>query len=165
MLPPSMPAWFRSHGYHTLSVGKVSHHPGGRGGPDWNQEDILEMPFSWDQHLLPSGPWKHPRGWMHGLAHGEIRIKAGDMALFQSVDGGDEIYPDGPSVDLAVDLLNQMTPSDASPFFLAVGLLKPLTLGAPADYYRRYRDLALPPPWNTLRNLPGRQPGMVPANS
>ena len=33
---------------------------------------------------------------------GEIRIKAGDMALFQSVDGGDEIYPDGPSVDLAV---------------------------------------------------------------
>ena len=39
---------------------------------------------------------------MHGLAHGEIRIKAGDMALFQSVDGGDEIYPDGPSVDLAV---------------------------------------------------------------
>ena len=146
MLPPSMPAWFRSHGYRTLSVGKVSHHPGGRGGPDWNQEDILEMPFSWDQHLLPSGPWKHPRGWMHGLAHGEIRIKAGDMALFQSVDGGDEIYPDGPSVDLAVDLLNQMTPSDASPFFLAVGLLRPhLPLGAPADYYRRYRDLALPP--------------------
>ena len=54
---------------------------------------------------------------MHGLAHGEIRIKAGDMALFQSVDGGDEIYPDGPSVDLAVDLLNQMIPSDSSPFF------------------------------------------------
>ena len=33
---PSMPEWFKNHGYQTVSVGKVSHHPGGRGGPDWN---------------------------------------------------------------------------------------------------------------------------------
>ncbi|MEM1295814.1 MAG: sulfatase-like hydrolase/transferase, partial [Verrucomicrobiota bacterium] len=33
-VPPSMPAWFREHGYTTVSVGKVSHHPGGRGGKD-----------------------------------------------------------------------------------------------------------------------------------
>ena len=31
-VPPSMPAWFREHGYTTVSVGKVSHHPGGWGG-------------------------------------------------------------------------------------------------------------------------------------
>ena len=41
---PSMPEWFRQQGYRTVSVGKVSHHPGGRGGPDWNDEAIIEMP-------------------------------------------------------------------------------------------------------------------------
>ena len=43
-VPPSMPAWFRRHGYATVSVGKVSHHPGGRGGPDWDNDDQPEMP-------------------------------------------------------------------------------------------------------------------------
>ena len=74
-MPPSMPAWFRQHGYTTVSVGKVSHHPGGRGGEDWDDLAQPEMPNSWDRHLLPAGAWQHPRGWMHGLAHGEIRIE------------------------------------------------------------------------------------------
>ena len=42
-VPPSLPAWFRQHGYTTVSIGKVSHHPGGRGGPDWNDGRQLEM--------------------------------------------------------------------------------------------------------------------------
>ena len=84
-VPPSMPAWFRQNGYITVSVGKVSHHPGGMGGKDWDDESTLEMPDSWDQHLLRVGPWKHPRGWMHGLANGEIRIDAADMDVFQAL--------------------------------------------------------------------------------
>ena len=28
IVKPSLPAWFRQHGYRTLSIGKVSHHPG-----------------------------------------------------------------------------------------------------------------------------------------
>jgi arylsulfatase A-like enzyme len=82
---PSMPAWFRKSGYTTVSVGKVSHHPGGRGGKDWNDDTKREMPNSWDRHLLPAGPWRHPRGWMHGLAHGEIRIDAGEMDVFPTL--------------------------------------------------------------------------------
>ena len=63
---PSFPAWFRKNGYVTVSVGKVSHHPGGRGGTDWNEDDKPEMPESWDRHLLPAGtlaapPWRHAR--------------------------------------------------------------------------------------------------------
>ena len=49
---PSMPEWFRKHGYTTVSVGKVSHHPGGRGGEDWNDSTIIEMPKAWDRHLV-----------------------------------------------------------------------------------------------------------------
>ncbi len=143
-LIPSMPAWFRQHGYTTVSVGKVSHHPGGRGGPDWNDKNQLEMPDSWDRHLLPAGAWQHPRGWMHGLAHGEIRRKASEMDLFQSESGGDEIYPDGISIEEA---LKQMTllAEEESPFFLAVGILRPhLPFGAPRKYFDIYKDVTLP---------------------
>jgi len=143
-VPPSMPAWFRQHGYTTVSVGKVSHHPGGRGGPNWNDPAQPEMPDSWDRHLLPAGPWKHPRGWMHGLAHGEIRVKAGDMDVFQSAEGPDSIYPDGVSIPEALRQLEQLAAGD-KPFFLAVGILRPhLPFGAPARYYEPYRAAQLP---------------------
>ena len=81
---PTMPSWFRSHGYTTVSVGKVSHHPGGRGGSDWDDNELLEMPESWDRHLLPAGPWQHPRGAMHGLANGEMRKNAKEMEAAQA---------------------------------------------------------------------------------
>ncbi len=145
---PSMPAWFRQHGYVTAAVGKVSHHPGALGGPDWNDPAIVEMPNSWDHQLLPAGPWKHPRGWMHGLANGEIRVNAGKMDVFQATEGDDSIYPDGPSVSAALSLMDQLAGdngADGKPFFMACGILRPhLPFGAPAEYLQRYEDVALP---------------------
>jgi len=143
---PSMPAWFRQHGYTTVSIGKVSHHPGGLGGPDWNDSGQPEMPASWDRHLLPAGAWQHPRGWMHGLAHGEIRGDAKEMDVFQSAEGPDTIYPDGVSIDEALRQMDQLTGDEERSFFLAVGILRPhLPFGAPAKYYEPYADADLPP--------------------
>lgn len=144
-VPPSLPAWFRRHGYTTVSVGKVSHHPGGLGGPDWNDEAIPEMPESWDRHLLDPGPWKHPRGWMHGLANGEIRVVPKEMDVMQSVEGPDDIYPDGINTRLALKQLEELA-ADDKPFFLAFGILRPhLPFGAPARYMQPYREATLPP--------------------
>lgn len=143
-VPPSLPAWFRKNGYTTVSVGKVSHHPGGRGGKDWNDAKQLEMPNSWDRHLLPAGPWQHPRGWMHGLANGEIRKNAKQMDVFQAEEGGDDVYPDGISIETAVEQLDQLSQAK-KPFFLAVGILRPhLPLGAPAKYLKKYSDVDFP---------------------
>ncbi len=145
-VPPSMPEWFRKHGFTTVSVGKVSHHPGGLGGADWNDENAIELPDAWDRYLMPVGEWEHPRGAMHGLAHGEIRGKTEAMDVFQSAEGGDEIYPDGL---IAKEGLNQLGILAASgkPFFLAIGLLKPhLPFGAPAEYMKPYEKISLPPP-------------------
>lgn len=160
-VPPSMPDWFRKHGYTTVSVGKVSHHPGGRGGPDWDDDDQPEMPAAWDRHLLPAGAWQHPRGAMHGLAHGEIRDNAKNMDLFQSADGDDSIYPDGLITAEAVHQVELLASDSFSkdsvskdrvgnhqgkPFFLAVGIIRPhLPFGAPAKYMQHYREVALPP--------------------
>lgn len=144
--PPSFPAWFRQNGYTTVSVGKVSHHPGGRGGENWDQDSIPEMPLSWDRHLLPAGPWQHPRGSMHGLANGEIRGDASKMDLFQAVEGPDSIYPDGLIVDEALNQLEQLTKADDDkPFFLAVGIIRPhLPFGAPKKYLDLYEGVELP---------------------
>ncbi len=142
---PSLPAWFRRHGYTTVSVGKVSHHPGGLGGKDWNDPGKPEMPESWDRSLLPAGAWLHPRGWMHGLANGEIRNRAGDMDVFQAFAGPDDAYPDGISTAQALSQMEELASTDA-PFFLAVGILRPhLPFGAPAKYLELYRDTRLPP--------------------
>ena len=143
---PSMPEWFRTHGYRTVSVGKVSHHPGGRGGPDWNDDRQPEMPAAWDRHLCPPGAWQHPRGWMHGLANGEIRSNAKGMDVFQSAPGGDEIYPDGVSTEEALGQLRELSAAPQQPFFLAVGILRPhLPFGAPAKYMEAYHAAKLPP--------------------
>lgn len=143
-VPLSMPGWFRKNGYTTVSVGKVSHHPGGRGGRDWDDEQDPEMPGAWDRHLLPAGPWQHPRGAMHGLAHGEIRGNAKEMDLFQSEPGEDEIYPDGLIVNEALRQLDDIS-KQSKPFFLAVGIIRPhLPFGAPAKYMTHYRDVKLP---------------------
>lgn len=142
---PSMPRHFRDHGYTTVSVGKISHHPGGRGGADWDNDTIIEMPGAWTRHLQPTGPWQHPRGIMHGLAHGEIRKRAGDMAIYQAAEGDDSIYPDGLITDTALHELKTLTEDDA-PFFLAVGIIRPhLPFGAPKRYFDLYQDTELPP--------------------
>lgn len=141
----SMPEWFKEQGYTTVSVGKVSHHPGGRGGKDWNDSTKIEMPKAWDRHLMPVAEWEHPRGAMHGLAHGEIRVQSGDMDVFQSEEGGDDIYPDGAITDEAVKQLRELTTHGDTPFFLAVGIIKPhLPFGAPKSYLDRYDGVGLP---------------------
>ena len=141
----TLPGWFRQHGYSTVSVGKVSHYPGGRAGKDWNDPTQLEMPEAWDRHLMPTGPWKHPRGAMHGLANGEIRGNAGEQDLFQSFDGPDEAYPDGLILKEALAQMTNLAQAD-KPFFLAVGLIRPhLPFGAPARFMKAYEDAELPP--------------------
>ena len=141
----SMPEWFKTHGYTTVSVGKVSHHPGGRGGKNWNDSTKIEMPNAWDRHLMPVAEWEHPRGMMHGLAYGEIRVKSGDMDIFQTVEGDDNIYPDGAITDEALKQLRELAAINENPFFLAVGIIKPhLPFGAPKSYFNKYDGVKLP---------------------
>jgi iduronate 2-sulfatase len=144
---PTAPEWFRKAGYITVSVGKVSHHPGGLGGPDWNDEAIIEMPNAWVRHVQPVGKWLHPRGIMHGLADGEIRGNAKEMDVFQLAEGDDDIYPDGLTTETALQELNELAATNESkPFFLAVGIIRPhLPFGAPAKYMKHYEGAELPP--------------------
>ena len=142
---PTMPAWFRERGYTTVAIGKVSHHPGGYEGAKWNDKKKPEMPNSWDRSLLPTGPWQHPKGWMHGLAHGEIRDGSKTTDVYQAIAGPDSIYPDGVMIPEALNQLKSLAQED-KPFFLAVGILRPhLPFGAPKKYLDLYQGVDLPP--------------------
>ncbi|MBK1879814.1 sulfatase [Pelagicoccus mobilis] len=146
---PSMPEWFRKNGYTTVSVGKVSHHPGGWGGEDWYDNNTLEMPGAWDRQIMPTGQWKHPRGAMHGLAHGEIKpigsFSEHKLEALQSSEGDDTIYHDGLIADEGTEQLKDLAASD-KPFFLAIGLIKPhLPFGSPKKYMAPYEGRELPP--------------------
>ena len=142
--PLSMPGWFKKHGYTTVSVGKVSHHPGGLGGKDWDDPKTVEMPGAWDRHLLPSGKWEHPRGFMHGLANGEIRVVRNEMAVLQAVEGKDDIYPDGNTTNVTLEELKKLTAAK-KPFFLATGIIRPhLPFGAPKKYLDMYKGVKIP---------------------
>jgi len=94
---------------------------------------------------MPAGPWKHPRGAMHGIANGEIRSK-GKTPVIQAVEGPDSIYPDGLIVDEALQQLDLLSGDKTKPFFLAVGMIKPhLPFGCPKKYLDLYANVALPP--------------------
>ena len=141
---PTMLEVFRGAGYTTVSVGKVSHHPGGRYGEDWDDPAAIEMPGAWDRHSMPTGAWGSPRGTMHGLADGHVRA-AGVTPALESHPGPDESYPDGLVLERGLSELDELAGADA-PFFLAVGFLRPhLPFGAPARYMRPYLDVELPP--------------------
>ncbi|NJB83963.1 sulfatase [Wenyingzhuangia aestuarii] len=140
----TMPEWFKNNGYTTVSLGKVSHHPGGLGGKDWNDPNVIEMPNAWDKSMMPVKEWQHPRGTMHGLANGEIRGKSGTMDVFQSTKGEDTIYPDGLVANKAIEELEILS-KNKKPFFFAVGIIKPhLPFGAPKKYYDMYDGVQIP---------------------
>ncbi len=142
--PLSMPREFRENGYRTVSVGKVSHYPGGLGGPDWNNPEMEEMPGAWDLSLMPAEPWKNPRGAMHGYAGGKPR-RPGISPATEHQAGDDMTYTDGWITREALKQMDRLAKED-KPFFLAVGIMKPhLPFACPKSYLDLYQDAKLPP--------------------
>lgn len=142
---PSLPEVFRSAGYTTVAVGKISHHPGGLGGKNWSDNSAIEMPDAWQRQPLPCGPWRHPEGFMHGLANGAIRSESPKFSAIEATDGPDTIYPDGLVTRAALEELRNLASAE-TPFFLAIGWIRPhLPFGMPKRYLDLHADTLLPP--------------------
>jgi iduronate 2-sulfatase len=142
--PFNLPRQFRTQGYRTVAIGKISHYPGGLGGKDWNDATKVEMPGSWDLNLMPTGPWKTPQKAMHGLADGKPRI-SGACPVNEHLEGDDFRYHDAWIGKEALSQLDDLA-DKKQPFFLAVGLIKPhLPFACPKQYLDLYKDVKLPP--------------------
>ncbi len=134
----SLPNVFRTNGYQTLALGKLTHYPGGLTGKDW-AEGPEELPGAWDRCWIPPGPWPHAEAIMHGYADGAAR-KAGKSPPMESVDGPDETYPDAWVAAEATATLKELAKQD-QPWFFAVGFFKPhLPFAAPKKWYDLHSD-------------------------
>ncbi|QDS88379.1 Arylsulfatase [Rosistilla ulvae] len=136
---------FRENGYHTVSLGKIFHHP---------QDNAV----GWSEPAWrPTGiPW-YRRPENHSLH--EQRQRKGSRTrgpAWEAADVADDAYADGKLAERAIADLRRLKKQD-SPFFLAVGFFKPhLPFIAPQKYWDLYdRDaIQLPPNYATPQDAP-----------
>ena len=141
--PESFAELFKTSGYYTQSIGKISHWVDGRNyAYDGTGDGRLEMPRSWNDVGMPVGKWK--TGWasFFGYANGKGRDRGptgkgkGISPAFEAADVPDEGYPDGLIANAAVKALQE---NKDRPFMLAVGFFKPhLPFNAPKKYFDLY---------------------------
>jgi iduronate 2-sulfatase len=146
---------FRQEGYQAESLGKIMH--SGHG----NNEDAV----SW------SVPHWRPAGGNYAAAENRTAVtpksgKAGGDLRGPAVENADVVdnaYADGKIADEAINRLRLAKAKTGTPFFLAVGFLKPhLPFCAPKKYWDLYRreSFALP----EITTAPEGAPAYAPTN-
>ncbi len=130
----SLPAWFKSHGYRCVSLGKVFHHKMDRAA-DWS-----EPPWR-SAHVYGKGGWAkyNTNGlWQNPESGRFINPRTGRGPYFEHADVPDEAYQDGKLAKRAVAELERLA-RGGKPFFLACGFWRPhLPLNAPEKYWKLY---------------------------
>ena len=130
----SLPQLFKSHGYTTISLGKIYHH---------RSDDLV----GWSEKPdYEKGAWKG-RGYLAPESIEDIKavppgkkgmVKRGLGPAFEGPDVPDSAYADGIVSDSAVARLRKFAET-GEPFFLAVGFYKPhLPFNAPRKYWDMY---------------------------
>ena len=114
----------KQNGYHTTSVGKISH-----------LDSQRDLPRSWTEVLNPARSPKLPPTFYRKAPNGK-------RYPFESTEGSDKIYPDGVLAETAVSQLRKLK---GQQFALAVGFHKPhLPFNAPQKYWDLYDPRKIP---------------------
>ena len=136
--PLPMPNAFRRSGYTTVCLGKITHTMDGL-----NANGTQQIPEAWDRTPTEPGAWRENKHLLHGYAKGRKR-EAGVSPILESLEVGDEDYPDGILAEQAIASLERLA-SEKKPFFLAVGFFKPhLPFAAPKKYWDLYDEAKIP---------------------
>jgi arylsulfatase A-like enzyme len=160
-LPAQPESWadlLRRNGWHTVSLGKISHEPDGYRWSFPSNYDIgrssatvADMRFSWNEILFDHDKWGAQRYPLFAYSDGTGRVanvspawESGVDALGQSLP--DEAYPDGQMAQAAIEKLREFA-DEGTRFCLAVGFHKPhLPFNAPKTYFDLYNPATLPAP-------------------
>ncbi|WP_139956521.1 sulfatase [Flavicella sediminum] len=121
----SLPQFFKSNGYTTVSVGKVYHH-------------TTDDKASWSIHIpKESNSWVKPENLTLIDSLKKAGIKSNGPA-FECVDVADEAYKDGRATKKAIETLQKIKDDK---FMMFVGLTKPhLPFNAPKKYWDLYEE-------------------------
>lgn len=121
----SLAKHFKSHGYYTISNGKVFHH----------RTDCRD---GWSEE-----PWRPKGTWRNYLLEQNVKLAAQNPRhagpAYEAADVPDNAYFDGMIADKGISDLRRVKNMN-KPFFLALGFLKPhLPFNAPKKYWDLYR--------------------------
>ena len=120
---PTMPLWFRNHGYTTLSFGKTYHGKGSGPGFGWSE------------------PAWHPKtGWTCYVDFPIAKDNKWDWRpAYEIYDGPDRLHNDYQTATQSIKALEE---HPDTPIFIAAGFYKPhLPFVAPRRYWDRYEDV------------------------
>ncbi|MBC2596008.1 sulfatase [Ruficoccus amylovorans] len=145
---PTLPAWFKEHGYTTYSNGKIFH----------NRNDSTDG-------------WSRP-AWMPSISHGamlnpESKKHLGGVRnrgpFYERAEVEDSAYFDGQVLDKSLADLKELSAA-GKPFFLAVGFIRPhLPFYAPAQDWDAFDEGSISLAVN--RELPAGSPeSLTPSN-
>lgn len=149
----TLPQYFKQHGYHTESMGKVFHFGHGTRGDSlsWSVPHHKDLVIEYvdptskkegltrEEALFSNMEWGYSRSLPRGLA-------------WESPDVDDEAYADGRVANRAVERLRGLKSEPDQPFFLAVGFARPhLPFSVPQKYWDLYEADKLPLPQLTTR--------------
>lgn len=126
----TLPQYFKKHGYHAQSVGKIYHDPAwAQDSLSWSVSETLAVTetkgkYTLKVNLPDTGSWK--------------------TSSTESAPVTDEAYIDGQVSNSAIEILQKIKDK---PFFLAVGFRRPhLPFSAPEKYWKLYDRQKLPLP-------------------
>lgn len=135
---PSLPMWFKEHGYKTLSRGKIYHHVQDDINA-WSEKPYLPTVGIGFQSYITEESKKIVESNKTASAPNQIIGPA-----YEAADVEDNAYPDGMLSDKAIEDLNTFSKT-GEPFFLAVGFWKPhLPFNAPKKYWDMYNEADMP---------------------
>lgn len=123
----TLPQYFKNHGYHTQSIGKIYHDPASaQDAPSWSAPEILAVTDKKGKYVLPAN----------------LETKSAKAAATEEADVPDDAYIDGQVANQALEVLRKIKDK---PFFLAVGFRRPhLPFSAPKKYWDLYDREKIP---------------------
>jgi len=146
----TLPQYFKQHGYHTESMGKVFHigHNTYADEISWSVPHHKELVIEYvDPESKKDGFTREEALFSNQSAHGLPRGFA-----WESPDVADDAYADGRVAQRAVERLRDLKAQPDQPFFLAVGFARPhLPFSVPKKYWDLYDEAGLPLPTRTVR--------------
>lgn len=150
------PQHFRQHGYHSTRISKIFHMgvPGGiefqPGVQNIEAYDGADDLASWTQRFNSPGPEWKAQGvgeTLEGNPDGRRPVVGGNTFVVVAADGDDEIHSDGKTARKAAELISGFGKNRETPFFLAVGFVRPhVPFVSPQKYHTiKPEDITLPP--------------------
>ena len=141
--PEAIPVseWFTSHGYHTISDGKVFHHIEDH-ADTWSEPPFRTHPDGYDVYWAEYNRWEL---WMNSESGRHINPRTMRGPFCEQAEVPDTAYDDGKLALRAIRDLTRLKDC-GKPFFLACGFWKPhLPFNAPKKYWDLYPPGSISP--------------------